>query len=90
VRFDTLLFEGCRIAPYYDSLIGKLIAWGPDRSEAIERLKAALAELRVQGIHTTAPLHQALATDADIVRGDFHTSWLEAWMPRGMPTPARE
>ncbi len=89
VRFDTLLYEGYRIAPFYDSLIGKLIAWGADRSEAIERLKAALAELQVEGIHTTVPLHRALAVDADVAQGEFHTAWLEAWMPTGMPAPAK-
>jgi acetyl-CoA carboxylase, biotin carboxylase subunit len=89
VRFDTLLFKGYRIAPFYDSLIGKLIVWGGDRPEALGRLKAALTELRVEGIHTTVPLHQALVDDAEVGRGDFHTSWLEAWMPTAMSAPAR-
>jgi len=79
-RFDTLLFEGYRVAPFYDSLIGKLIVWAPDRHEAISALQAALGDLKVEGIHTTAPLHRALAADAEVRRGDFHTAWLEGWI----------
>ena len=82
-RFDTLLFEGCRVAPFYDSLVGKLIVWAPDRDAAIAALQAALGDLKVEGIHTTASLHQALAADAEVRRGDFHTAWLEGWMAEG-------
>ncbi|UZE50912.1 acetyl-CoA carboxylase biotin carboxylase subunit [Rhodopseudomonas sp. P2A-2r] len=80
VRFDTLLYEGYRVVPFYDSLIGKLIVSGADRAEAIERLKRALADLRIEGIHTTAPLHVMLADDPDVRAGNVSTSWLEDWM----------
>jgi len=80
VRFDTLLYEGYRIAPYYDSLVGKLIVHMPDRDAALAKLRTALAGLKVDGIHTTVPLHQALVDDPEVKAGNFHTAWLEAWM----------
>ncbi|MGL9623117.1 acetyl-CoA carboxylase biotin carboxylase subunit [Bradyrhizobium sp. U531] len=80
IRFDTLLFEGYRIVPYYDSLVGKLIVWAPDRRAAIVTLQTALNSLKVEGIHTTVPLHRALATDIEVGEGAFHTAWLESWM----------
>ncbi|OPY94446.1 acetyl-CoA carboxylase biotin carboxylase subunit [Bradyrhizobium sacchari] len=83
IRFDTLLFEGYRIVPYYDSLVGKLIVWAPDRRAAIVTLQTALNSLKVEGIHTTVPLHKALARDNDVGEGAFHTAWLESWMAGG-------
>ncbi|MCB1444229.1 MAG: acetyl-CoA carboxylase biotin carboxylase subunit, partial [Rhizobiaceae bacterium] len=83
VRFDTLLFEGYRVAPYYDSLVGKLIVWAEDRAAAIAALQAALGDLKVEGISTTASLHQALARDSDVGEGAFHTAWLEGWVASG-------
>ena len=83
VRFDTLLFDGYKVAPFYDSLIGKLIVWAPNRDAAIAALQVALGDLKVEGIHTTASLHRALAADAEVRRGDFHTAWLEEWMTAG-------
>ncbi len=83
VRFDTLLYEGYRIAPYYDSLVGKLIVWAPDRAAAITALRTALSGLKVEGVHTTVPLHQALAADPEVGEGMFHTAWLEGWMAAG-------
>jgi acetyl-CoA carboxylase biotin carboxylase subunit len=80
VRFDTLLYPGYTIPPFYDSLLGKLIVWGEDRAHAIERLKRALTELEVSGVATTKPLHAALAEDAEVRAGDFHTGWLERWL----------
>ncbi|PDT64505.1 acetyl-CoA carboxylase biotin carboxylase subunit [Bradyrhizobium ottawaense] len=83
IRFDTLLFEGYRIVPYYDSLVGKLIVWARDRRAAIVTLQTALNSLKVEGIHTTVPLHKALARDNDVGEGAFHTAWLESWMTAG-------
>ena len=83
MRFDTLLFEGYRIAPYYDSLIGKLIVSADDRATAIGALANALCDLKVEGIHTTVPLHKALANDPEVRAGAFHTAWLEDWMTAG-------
>jgi acetyl-CoA carboxylase biotin carboxylase subunit len=80
VRFDTMLFQGYTVPPFYDSLLGKLIVWDENRAAAIQRMKRALGELEVGGLPTTKPLHQALARDEDVLAGDFHTRWLELWL----------
>lgn len=80
VRFDSLLYAGYVIPPFYDSLLGKLIVWDEDRPAAIARLRRALGELEVEGIKTTKPLHLALAADADVQAGRFDTRWLERWL----------
>ena len=80
VRFDSMLFPGYTIPPFYDSLLGKLIVWGEDRQAAIERLKRALGELEVGGVKTTKPLFAALADDADVRAANVHTGWLEGWL----------
>jgi acetyl-CoA carboxylase biotin carboxylase subunit len=80
VRFDTLLYPGYVIPPFYDSLLGKLIVRGDDRADAIRRLKHALGELEIEGVPTTASLHSALVEDADVRSGGVHTAWLEHWL----------
>lgn len=80
VRFDTMLYEGYTVPPFYDSLLGKLIVWDEDRGCAIERLRRALDELEVEGLPTTKPLHQLLATDPQVRAGDVHTRWMEPWL----------
>ncbi len=80
VRFDSLLYPGYIIPPFYDSLLGKLIVWAEHRPHALERLKGALAELRVDGVKTTAPLFTALADDPEVAAARFHTRWLERWL----------
>lgn len=80
VRFDTMLYAGYQIPPFYDSLLGKLIVWDEDRARAIARLKRALHELDVGGIKTTRPLHAALADDEAVKAAAFHTGWLEQWL----------
>ena len=80
-RFDTLLYLGYTVPPFYDSLLGKLIVWDETREAALARLRRALDELAIDGLVTTAPLHAALARDPAILRGDAHTRWLEEWLP---------
>jgi acetyl-CoA carboxylase, biotin carboxylase subunit len=80
VRFDTMLFEGYQVPPFYDSLLGKLIVWGETRAEAIATLARALDDLTVEGIKTTKPLHQLLASDPEVQAAQFHTRWLEPWL----------
>jgi acetyl-CoA carboxylase biotin carboxylase subunit len=80
VRFDTLLYAGYTIPPFYDSLLGKLIVWDETRDAAIARLKRALLELEIVGVRTTKGLHQALAADPDVVAARFDTRWLERWL----------
>ncbi|UXU74693.1 MULTISPECIES: acetyl-CoA carboxylase biotin carboxylase subunit [unclassified Paracoccus (in: a-proteobacteria)] len=80
VRMDSAIYDGYRIPPYYDSLIGKLIVHGRDRPEALARLNRALGELIVDGIDTTIPLFRELLKNPDIQRGDYSIHWLERWL----------
>jgi acetyl-CoA carboxylase, biotin carboxylase subunit len=80
VRFDTMLFEGYQVPPFYDSLLGKLIVWGETRADAIETMVHALDDLEVGGIKTTKSLHQFLALDPEVRTAAFHTRWLEPWL----------
>jgi acetyl-CoA carboxylase biotin carboxylase subunit len=82
VRFDSMLYAGYAVPPFYDSLLGKLIVWDETRERAIARLKRALHELEIEGISTTKGLHQALADDPDVASATFHTRWLEGWLER--------
>jgi acetyl-CoA carboxylase, biotin carboxylase subunit len=82
VRFDSMLYTGYAVPPFYDSLLGKLIVWDDDRKSALERLKGALGELVVKGIKTTMPLHKALVRDDEVRNGHFDTGWLERWIPQ--------
>ena len=80
VRMDSALYDGYRIPPYYDSLIGKLIVHGRDRPEALARLARALGELIVDGIDTTVPLFHALLSEEAVLTGDYNIHWLEHWL----------
>jgi acetyl-CoA carboxylase biotin carboxylase subunit len=80
VRLDSALYAGYSIPPYYDSLAGKLIVHGRDRTECIARLKRSLAEMVVGGIETTIPLFQDLLAETDILEGRYHIHWLEQWI----------
>ncbi len=84
VRMDSALYDGYSIPPYYDSLIGKLIVHGRDRTEALARLHRALGELIVDGVDTTVPLFHALLEEQDIHTGDYNIHWLEKWLERNM------
>ena len=80
VRVDTGLCEGDEVTPYYDSLLAKLVVWGRDREQALERLLAAVRAFRISGLSTTLPLVPLLAADDDFRAGNFHTAWLIPWM----------
>jgi acetyl-CoA carboxylase biotin carboxylase subunit len=80
IRFDTMLYEGYTIPPFYDSLLGKLIVWAEDRDACLKRLASALDGLKIEGIPTTVALHRALASDASVRKGAFHTRFLETWL----------
>ncbi|MCW5697722.1 MAG: acetyl-CoA carboxylase biotin carboxylase subunit [Bauldia sp.] len=77
VRVDSSAYQGYRIPPYYDSLIGKLIVHGRTRPEAMMRLRRALDEFVVDGIQTTIPLFRRLVDDPDIATGQYDIHWLE-------------
>ena len=82
VRMDSALYNGYSIPPYYDSLIGKLIVHGRDRTEALARLERALSELIVDGVETTVPLFNQLLAEDDIHSGDYNIHWLEKWLEK--------
>lgn len=82
VRIDSALYDGYKIPPYYDSLIGKLIVHGRDRNEALARLNRALGELIVDGVDTTIPLFRQLLEEPDILKGDYSIHWLEKWLAK--------
>jgi acetyl-CoA carboxylase biotin carboxylase subunit len=76
VRVDTSAYTDSVIPPYYDSLVAKLITYGKDRDEAIQRMRRALSMFVVEGIHTTIPLHERIMENEDFVAGNFDTSFL--------------
>lgn len=77
VRVDSGVYQGYRIPPYYDSLIGKLIIYGKTRNDCLMRLRRALSEFVIDGIETTIPLFQDLVRDPDIADGVYDIHWLE-------------
>ncbi|AZK47062.1 acetyl-CoA carboxylase biotin carboxylase subunit [Paenibacillus lentus] len=77
VRVDSAAYPGYVISPHYDSMIAKLIVWAPTREEAIAKMKRALAEFAIEGIHTTIPFHQKLLDHPVFIRGDFDIKFLE-------------
>ncbi|MED4581546.1 acetyl-CoA carboxylase biotin carboxylase subunit [Brevibacillus choshinensis] len=79
VRVDSAAYSGYSIPPYYDSMIAKLIVWGKDRNEAIERMKRALGEFVVEGITTTIPFHLKVLEHEVFVSGHFDTKFLELY-----------
>ncbi|MFO7532469.1 MAG: acetyl-CoA carboxylase biotin carboxylase subunit [Candidatus Limnocylindrales bacterium] len=77
IRMETHLYSGYEVPPYYDSLLVKLIVWGPDREAAIARSRVALRELLVEGIETNIPFHRAILEDQTFLQGDFDTNLLD-------------
>jgi acetyl-CoA carboxylase biotin carboxylase subunit len=80
VRWDSHVYQGYAIPPYYDSMLGKLIAWGKDRDEAVRRMIRALDELVVMGVETTIPFHQAVLRDPRFRAGDYSTHFVDRWL----------
>jgi acetyl-CoA carboxylase biotin carboxylase subunit len=82
VRFDSHAHGGYVVPPYYDSMIGKLIVHQPTRAEAIACMRRCLAELRVDGIKTTKPIHQEILAHSAFAEGRVDTTWVErTWTP---------
>ena len=80
VRVDSHVYTGYDIPPFYDSLIGKLIVWGTDRTHALSRMKRALNECAVTGIPTTVDFHLEMIERPEFVNGDVHTKFVEQEM----------
>jgi acetyl-CoA carboxylase biotin carboxylase subunit len=77
IRVDSHIYQGYFVPPNYDSLIGKVIAYGETRDQALRRMRIALSEMAVQGIQTNIPLHQALLLDERFVKGGTSIHYLE-------------
>ncbi len=80
VRVDSHVYTGYDIPPFYDSLIGKLIVWGTDRTHALSRMKRALNECAVTGIPTTVDFHLEMIERPEFINGDVHTKFVEQEM----------
>jgi acetyl-CoA carboxylase biotin carboxylase subunit len=77
IRYDSHVYANYYVPPYYDSLVGKLIAYGDTREQAIARMRVALSEMVIEGIQTNIPLHQELMNDAAFIRGGVSIHYLE-------------
>ena len=77
VRFDTGFKSGDKITPFYDSLIMKVIAVGDDRAAALQRLRGALADMRIEGLTTNVPFLRKLLESEEVVAGRVHTKFVE-------------
>lgn len=81
VRVDSIIYQGYRVPPYYDSLLAKLIVHGHSRAEAIIRMKRAMAEFLVEGVTTTCDFHLGLLENPDFVSGDYCVDTLDRMNP---------
>jgi acetyl-CoA carboxylase biotin carboxylase subunit len=84
IRMDSHIYNGYTVPPYYDSMVGKLIASGASREIAIARMHGALGEIVIDGIETNIPLHQDLMNDANFRRGGANIHYLEKKL-KGQP-----
>jgi acetyl-CoA carboxylase biotin carboxylase subunit len=83
VRMDSHVYTDYVIPPYYDSLIGKLIVWAPNRAAAVLRMKRALRECAITGLPTTISFHQRILESPDFIRGDVYTNFVEQLFKSG-------
>ena len=88
VRVDSHLYTGYSVPPYYDSLVGKVIAWGGSRKAAIARMGLALDEMVTEGLVTNVPLHQAILQSEGFTAGASDIHFLENWLQSGSVTEA--
>src|SRR5919108_397469 len=77
IRVDSHVYQGYTVPPYYDSMVGKVIAYGASREQAIGRMRIALSEMVVEGILTNLPLHRELLDDTRVLRGGVSIHYLE-------------
>jgi len=80
VRVDSHLYSGYQVPPYYDSLLAKLVVWGPSRQDALARARRALGEFVVTGIKTTVPFHQRVLETEAFGRGEAYTDFVDTEM----------
>lgn len=90
IRVDSGLYEGCEVPIYYDPIIGKLITWGKNRDEAIQRMRRALSEYRISGVATTIPFHILVMENEKFLQGDLSTHFIEEEFNRGRKVQPEE
>jgi acetyl-CoA carboxylase biotin carboxylase subunit len=83
IRVDSGVYQGATVTVYYDPMVAKLVAWGADRREAIERLKRALSEFVVKGIKTSIPFHQKVMRHPVFLAGKYDTGFIDDHMDGG-------
>jgi acetyl-CoA carboxylase biotin carboxylase subunit len=83
IRVDSHVYQNYFVPPHYDSMVGKVIAYGDTRDQAIARMRIALSEMIVEGIKTNIPLHQELMNDAAFKRGGTSIHYLEQKLQKG-------
>jgi len=88
VRDDTGVYAGCTIPRFYDTLMAKLIVWGPDREAAIARMTRALGEYKVAGVQTTIPILERIIRHPDFVAGRLSTGFMERLLAADKPEGA--
>ena len=77
VRIDSAVYEGCSILPYYDSMIAKVITYGKNRIEAIEKMRRCLYEFVIEGVDTNIEFQEMILTDTDYIKGNFDTGFIQ-------------
>ena len=77
VRFDSALYVGSIVPPYYDSLLGKLVVYSPTRAEAIRKMRSALGELVIDGVDCNADLQLDILSNEEFLSGNYHTNLME-------------
>lgn len=80
IRVDSGVYPGYSIPPFYDSMVAKLITWGTDRREAVERMKRALDEFYIEGIKTTIPFHKEVMKNKEFLSGQYTTDFVNKYM----------
>jgi acetyl-CoA carboxylase biotin carboxylase subunit len=89
IRVDTHIATGSRIPPFYDSLLAKIIAHGPDRATAVTRLRHAIAATRLVGVHTNLSFHEVVLAAPEFQQGGFDTGFLARLLERSPVAPER-
>ncbi|MFN9389374.1 MAG: acetyl-CoA carboxylase biotin carboxylase subunit [Betaproteobacteria bacterium] len=87
VRVDTMLYPGCVVSPFYDSLLAKVVVHAENREAAIARMRRALRELRVEGVRSTRDLHLRLLDEPRFREAAFDTGFLEGWLASTATSP---
>ncbi len=77
IRVDSHIYQGYIVPPHYDSMVAKLITFAPDRTQAIAKMRRALDEFIIEGIHTTIPFHRKMMDNPDFISGNFDTRYLD-------------